>query len=82
MQQGTLVTVENIFSRVPARRKFMKTAQAEYRVCLKLIETYAVIFPQLSLQLFHNEKQVLNCIPQSLKERLAEVWGAQYKNGL
>src|SRR6185369_11081612 len=39
---GTRVTVEQLFARVPARRKFLRSAKAEYAACLDIVRRLAM----------------------------------------
>ncbi len=57
MPQGTDIVVSNIFATTPGRKKFLRSEQTEYRHILSLIESYALSFPEIRFQVFHNGKQ-------------------------
>lgn len=59
MPQGTDIVVSHIFESVPARRKYLRSEQTEYRQMISLIQTYALSFPEIRFQVFHNNKQVM-----------------------
>lgn len=74
MPQGTTVSVGHIFSKTPARRKFLRSEQTEYRQILLLIESYAMSFPEIRFQIFHNEKSILIYkAERNLDERLRGI---------
>ncbi len=76
MSCGTLVTVENLFSTIPARQKFLKSAVTEFNHILEVVASMAILFPEKSFTLKHNGKVALS-YPKSaqLSERLALVLG-------
>ncbi|MBQ7155894.1 MAG: ATP-binding protein [Synergistaceae bacterium] len=74
--QGTLVKVENLFSGLPARRKFLKSASGELRRCASFIREYAVCSPKTSFTLEHDGKTVFATDGAGDKKRiLAKIWG-------
>lgn len=74
MPVGTQVIVEDIFSSVPARKKFLKSEMAEYRSILDIIFRYALAFPEVRFDVFHEGKKVQLLIPNTLANRLAELF--------
>jgi DNA mismatch repair protein MutL len=57
---GTTISVESLFFNVPARRKFLKTPQTEYRKILEKFIPIALINPQIHFILRNNRKEVYN----------------------
>jgi len=51
-EKGTTVTVNNIFSNIPARRKFLKSAQTEYKYILNIFSATALANPKVGFKLF------------------------------
>lgn len=45
---GTTVTVDRLFERVPARRKFQRAASAESAHIGQLVQAYALLFPEIA----------------------------------
>jgi DNA mismatch repair protein MutL len=81
-EQGTTVTVENIFYNIPARKKYLKTAQTEYRKIYELLTNYFLIYPNIHFTLEKDGKTVenLQAISNSkpgeiTQERINEVVG-------
>lgn len=58
-EKGTLVTVENIFEKIPVRKKYLKTAQTEYRNILNILTPYFLIYPNIHWELFKDSKKVI-----------------------
>lgn len=56
MPRGTEILVENLFSGVPARRKFLKSDNVEAGHIARLCRLYALALPNLSLTLVENSK--------------------------
>jgi len=50
-ESGTVVTVKNIFANIPARRKYLKTAQTEYKKILDILYPYFLIYPNIHFTL-------------------------------
>jgi DNA mismatch repair protein MutL len=57
---GTRVRVENLFAKVPARRKFLRTARSEYAACLDVVRRLAMARPDVSIRLDHGGRTVFD----------------------
>ena len=57
---GTRVRVEQLFAKVPARRKFLRTARSEYAACLDVVRRLAMARPDVSIRLDHGERTVFD----------------------
>ncbi len=57
---GTTVSVANLFFNTPARLKFMKTAETEYRKILEVFNSYALAYPKIHFILEKDQKEVFN----------------------
>ncbi len=56
---GTRVVVEDLFARVPARRKFLRSARAEYAACLDVVRRLAMARPDIGFTLEHDGRRAL-----------------------
>lgn len=56
---GTRVRVEDLFGRVPARRKFLRSARSEYAACLDVVRRLAMARPDVGFTLEHDGRRVL-----------------------
>jgi DNA mismatch repair protein MutL len=55
---GTDIRIEDIFYNVPARKKFLKTSETEWRAIVQLIHAYALCYSTHTFTVYHNNKQV------------------------
>jgi DNA mismatch repair protein MutL len=74
--KGTRVVVEDLFGNVPARRKFLKSQDAEQRAVVKALTALALSRPDVAFTLRAGERELLAlpAAPSAL-ERFAEVMG-------
>ena len=56
---GTRVTIEQLFARVPARRKFLRSAKAEYAACLDIVRRLAMAHPSVAFTLEHDGRRAI-----------------------
>jgi len=60
---GTRVTVEDLFARVPARRKFLRSERSEYGACLDVVKRLAMARPDIGFTLEHDGRRTLSVQP-------------------
>lgn len=78
--KGTRVQVDNLFSGLPARRKFLKSASGELRRAAVYLREYAVCNPDVAFTLEHDSKEIFATDGAGLRERvLAKIWGSSPK---
>lgn len=71
---GTSVRVEALFAKVPARRKFMRTARSEYAAAVDVVKRLAMARPDIGFSLEHDGRRALSVPPaQSQPERVAAL---------
>ncbi|MBO9712148.1 DNA mismatch repair endonuclease MutL [Sphingomonas sp.] len=69
---GTRVRVEALFERVPARRKFLRSARAEYAACLDVVKRLAMARADVGFSVEHDGRRVLQVQPgETRPERVA-----------
>jgi DNA mismatch repair protein MutL len=56
---GTRVRVENLFARVPARRKFLRSPRAEYAASLDVVRRLAMARPDIAFSVEHDGRKAL-----------------------
>jgi len=83
MPSGTHVTVKDLFSPVPARKKFLKSEKTEFRLIAELVMQYALSFSHVKFSLHHNGKQIVD-IPKvnNIHERVYLLLGKDYFSSL
>ena len=79
---GTEITVRNLFYNTPARKKFLKSATTEFRQIVKMLRLFGLDFPEVSFQLMHNDKTILNLTPENLEERIIALTDPSYRDQL
>jgi len=57
---GTRVRVEQLFARVPARRKFLRSARAEYGASLDVVKRLAMARPDIAFSVEHDGRRVFS----------------------
>jgi len=71
---GTRIRVEELFAKVPARRKFLRTARSEYAACLDVVRRLAMARPDIGFTLEHDGRRVLAVQPrEELAARVARL---------
>lgn len=71
---GTRIRVEHLFARIPARRKFLRSARSEYAACLDVVRRLAMARPEIGFTLEHDGRRVLAVQPgEALAERVARL---------
>ena len=74
--QGTRIQVENLFSGLPARRKFLKSASGELRRAAVFLREYAVCNPDIAFYLEHDGKEIFSTDGSGSKKFvLMKIWG-------
>lgn len=75
--KGTNIAVRNLFYNVPARRKFLKSDNVEFRHIVEEFTKVALTRPEIGFTLNHNGKDVFVLKPaKSLKFRIMDLLGA------
>ncbi|MCB4204209.1 DNA mismatch repair endonuclease MutL [Deferribacterales bacterium Es71-Z0220] len=76
IQNGTTVTVKNLFENVPARRKFIKSISAEQREIIRFVKIFSSINHNIEVELFVDEKNVITFSKyDSMKDRFISSFG-------
>ena len=80
--EGTQVELRDLFYNVPARRKFMRTDQTEFKHVDELLKRFALARPDVAFQLQHNNRMLRQLPPVSTDEemsgRLEAVIGPEF----
>ncbi len=71
---GTRIRVEGLFARVPARRKFLRSARSEFAACVDQVRRLAMARPDIAFTLEHDGRRVLGVqAGESRSERVAAL---------
>ncbi|MBI3667316.1 MAG: DNA mismatch repair endonuclease MutL [Acidobacteria bacterium] len=75
---GAILTVQDLFFNVPARRKFLRSEQTELAHIASLVTHYSLAHPDKSFLLTTPRGELLNVTPvETLRERVFQVFGAE-----
>jgi DNA mismatch repair protein MutL len=74
--RGTTISVRELFENVPARRKFLKSADAEFRAIVTIVSSYALPLPSRAFRVEHNGRTVVDLPPAAtMRERVIQIVG-------
>ncbi len=78
---GTRVKVEKLFAKVPARRKFLRTARSEYAACLDVVRRLAMARPDIAISMTHGERRILGLqADEPLIDRVSGIIARELKD--
>lgn len=73
--EGSSFSVKNLFFNVPARRKFLKSNETEFRNIINEFERIALVNSQVGMSLYHNDAEIFNLPESGLRQRIVNVYG-------
>lgn len=81
MSNGTHIIVDHLFDNLPARKKFLRNTQTEYRYLIDIITSIALAYPQLAFSFTHNSRRVLTLPSHESTQRTQSLLGNElYQN--
>lgn len=80
--EGSVFSVKNLFYNVPARRKFLKSNETEFRHIITEFERIALVNPSIAMSLFHNDIEILNLPSSGLRQRIVNINGKTFNQKL
>ena len=82
LQKGTSIEVRNLFSKFPARLKFLKNDEIEYVKIYDLIQKYSIAYEKVSFTLFKEEKVMFNSPAGEIKNKVYYAYGKEIAENL
>jgi DNA mismatch repair protein MutL len=87
---GTTVEVEDLFFNTPARRKFLSSPTGELRAAFRMLEAYALAFPEVGFRMIVDGRERFDWpavrdaedAVAAARERAAALWGARLASQL
>ncbi|BDC35189.1 DNA mismatch repair protein HexB [Candidatus Dependentiae bacterium Noda2021] len=81
--QGTDITVEQLFYNMPARKKFLKTRDTEWRQIVHLFQAFVLDYQSIHFKMYSEGSELYNCPPtQHVSQRFAQLWDATLAQSL
>ncbi len=75
LNAGTDIAVYDLFAHIPARKKFLKSDQTEWRAMQQLVYAFCFAHPDIGFTIYLDGKQVLDCAPTDcLRTRWQEIF--------
>lgn len=81
-QDGTSISVKNLFFNVPARRNFLKTDAIEFSHIEEEFIRVALIHTNIAFILMHNGKKLYDLTASNFKQRIINIFGNHFKDKL
>ena len=80
---GTIMEIKNLFYNLPARLKFLKNPKTEFSYIQELMQSLAIVNPQISFELKNNGKTILKTLGLGdLKTTIKEVYSQEVVDNL
>ena len=80
--EGTNISMKNLFFNVPARRNFLKSNASELRHIVDEFIRVALAFPGIFFSLSSNGQEIFHLERGSLKQRILQILGNSYNSKL
>ncbi len=80
--EGTSISVKNLFFNVPARRNFLKSNPVEMKHIIEEFQRVALSHPEIEFSLFQNDLETFNLPKGKLSQRIVRIFGKNYKEQL
>ncbi len=80
--RGSSFAVKNLFFNIPARRKFLKSDNTEFRHILNEFQKIVLAHPDIRFSLHHNDAEIYNLPASNLRQRIIGVFGRQINQDL
>lgn len=75
---GTTIEITNLFDNIPARQKFLKKDETEWRAITTLFQAFCLDYPTIHFQLYNENKLQFNCpTVNNVTDRAAQLFDIQ-----
>lgn len=72
---GSNFSVKNLFYNVPARRKFLKKDNIEFRHIIDEFQRVALAHEQVEFSLYHNDEEIFKLRKANVLQRIIDIFG-------
>ena len=77
-EQGTTISVRNLFFNVPARRKFLKSNATEYQHIFEIVKSFALAYPEIEWRMFSDDEELFHLKTPDILDRLNVFYGNDF----
>jgi len=81
-QNGTSISMKNLFFNVPARRNFLKSNPVELKYILEEFQRVALCNPHISMSMYQNNLETLKLGAGNLPKRIIGIFGKNYQENM
>ena len=80
---GTTIEVRDLFFNTPARRKFLNAPAGELRSALRMVECYALAFPEVAFRFLVDGRERIDWpAAATRRDRASAIWGVRHAEQL
>lgn len=80
---GTEIAIHDLFYNVPARKKFLKAKETEWRAIVQLFYAFALDYTDVNFKIYHENKLIHNCpSAPDLATRLSQLYEQTLANNI
>jgi DNA mismatch repair protein MutL len=79
---GTSISIKNLFYNIPARRKFLKSNNSEFKHIIYEFQRVSLAHPDIEFSLDHNDEEIYNIPRANLKQRIVHLFGKSINQNL
>ncbi len=77
-EQGTTISVRNLFFNVPARRKFLKSNATEYHHIFEIVKSFVLAYPEIEWRMYSDDDELFHVKSPDIPERLNVFYGDDF----
>ncbi|TLU87439.1 MAG: DNA mismatch repair endonuclease MutL [Chlorobium sp.] len=81
-EQGTTITVRNLFYNVPARRKFLKSNATEYHHIYEIVKSFVLAYPEIEWRMYSDDEELFHVKSPDVLQRLNLFYGDDFAAGM
>ena len=81
-EQGTTISVRNLFYNVPARRKFLKSNATEYQHIFEIVKSFALAYPDIEWRMYNDDEELFHLKTPDILERLNVFYGNDFADSM
>jgi DNA mismatch repair protein MutL len=76
---GTTISVRKLFANIPARKKFLKSDQVEFKHIMSYLHYQAVLYPNIHFRFISNNREKLNYpAVEDIEKRMLAIFGSDF----